>query len=952
MNHLISKRVISLALAVLLLTTAFTSCTSTAKPKAVKETPLVKDSAILEGKYENGMSYLIRQNKEPENRIYLRLVVNTGSVNEDDDQKGIAHFVEHMAFNGTKHFEKRKLKDYFELIGMKYGPGINAETTMEETVYKIEIPADNPEYIDTALTILNDWACSLTFDHEEIDKERGVIIEELRSKSGINGRIEKALVKFLLKGSKFEDRITGGDPEIIKNISYDRIVDYYKKWYRPELMTVVVTGDFDTEEMSAKVKEVMSTVPASDKQITRSENPVPVHKEKEILYFKDIEQPYTLAYIASDEEDFELTNTEEAVRRNLSKNIGITILKQRIAETSQKANSPWLDSGCMSFNFVNFARQYAIAFVPQDGMFKEGFINILNEYNRICKFGVTQTELDRIKEAYIAEQEKILQEKDTIDSVSRANSLVSYAITEAAVEILSEEYSLELLQKTLPLITTEEVTESLKKLIPDNGTMCIVIANENSQIPSEEEIMELWKSYTFSEDIQAYVDDVDDSPLMEKPSKKAAIVSQEHIDDLNTNKYVLENGATIYTRQSDYDKNKIILEAISFGGQNVLDDNEILNSFYAGFYVSNCGAGKFNRTQFLKKIQSKQIGLSFGIDFTTEQISGNSTPADFESLLQVLCLYFNEPQFSDDAWANVMAQAKAQADSHGTKPEDAFNDKIREVIYKNDIRYSAIVPEILPLFNKEVTEKVYCGRFSNSADWSFIFTGDFNEEELIDLCCYYLGSIPGDASKKETAVYPEYYFPSGTPVETVTKGITNKGTVFIAFGGELPEAKDINETYYDSTMFFQLRNYLNLKLHDTIREGKSGTYGVGVSSNLDGINPRFYELQIFFECAPEREEELCNEVIKTINELKSNPADMEIIKKIQEQTRRDFEINQRNNYWWKEKIKSTQILNYEPMFTIKDCETLCSWITPQNISDTAKRFLNTDNYVTIYHKPE
>lgn len=950
MNLTFKKRVITLVTAVLL-AAAFTACSSTAQSKAVNGTPIVKDSAIIEGVLDNGMSYFVRQNKEPNNRIFLRLVVKTGAANEDDDQKGIAHFIEHMCFNGTAHFEKSSLTNYFESIGMKFGPEVNAYTNMEETVYMLEIPADKPEFLDNALTILNDWACNVSFDHEEIDKERGVVIEEIRGNSGLNGRLSKALLPFVLKGSKFEDRLTLGDPEIIKNISYDRITDYYKKWYRPELMSVVITGDFNSDEMISLVKDKMSSVPASKKRITRSNYPVPVRTEKDVLFFKDPEQPYTITYLAGNAEDFEISSTEEVIRKNLARNIGTYILNQRLSEITQTADSPWLDAASLSLRYVHFAKQYAIAFAPKEGKFLESFKALVDEYNRICKYGVTQTELDRMKEAYLSQDQEMVSKKDTIDSATRADNIVSYILSEATIDVISEEDMLALDQKLLPQITVEEVAEALNNYLVNNGTMCIVMANVNADIPSEQEIIDLWNSYTSSEEIEAYVDDVDDDPLMEKPSSKAAVVSKEHIDVLDANKYVLENGLTIYTRKSDYEQNQIVMDAISFGGQNILDEKDIPNTVFTPMFVSNSGVSRYTRAQFLKKIQSKQIGLNFAINNTTEELMGNSTIRDLETLLQVINLYITEPSFSDDAWVTVMAQAQTLAASHGTQPEDAFNDKIREVLYRNDLRHLAITPEILPLLSKEGCENVFKSRFSNAADWSFIFTGDFNEDTLIDLCCYYLGTIPGDASKKESATYPEHYFPAGKPVETVNKGLSNKGAVFMAFGGELPKAKDINETYYDMEMLNQLRSYLEMKLHYVIREDKSGTYGVSVSNYTDGQNPRFYEFQIYFGCDPEREDELTGEVLKVINELKSNPAEMETIVKVQEQFRRDFEVNQRNNYWWKEKIKSTQIIKYEPEYTIKECDTLCSWITPENIQATAKKFLNTDNFATVYLKP-
>lgn len=926
-------------------------CSSTAKNAVEKGTPLVTDSAIVEGKLDNGMTYFLRKNAEPQNRIYLRLVVQTGSSNEDDDQKGVAHFIEHMCFNGTESFEKNSLIDYFETIGMSFGPEVNAYTNQDETVYMLEIPSDNEEFLKNAILILHDWASAVTFDQEELDKERGVIVEEDRARGGLNGRIRNSLIPFLLKGSRYADRITIGDMDIIRNISRERVLDYYNKWYRPELMSVIITGDMDVAAVENLVNKAMGSIPASEKKIVRSDYPVVPAEEKSIFTLRDKEQPYTLIYLLAQETDYIPTSTKERLRHNLALNIGLNILNERFQEITISADSPWLDASTIRLPQTNFTRHSGMGVVPKDGMFFEGYKRMVDEYKRICAHGVTSSEVERQKAAIIANSEKNVQKKDTIHSAARAEDLVSYVTTTSSINIVSEEQILAYDNEILPLITVEEITNLLCNYLPENGNLCYILANEATQIPSDEEIMDVWKNYS-GENIEAYVDDADDAPLMERPAAKAAIISKETIAELGTNKYVLENGLTIYTRPSDYEQNKIVLEAVSKGGASLIKPEDYPSAAFAPYFTSISGVGNLTRTQFQKKIASKQVSLSLNINNTTEVVSGSSTIADFETLLQIINLYITQPCFTDEAWNVVMDNANTEAKGHGLQPDDALLDKIWEVVYNKDILHSSVTPEFVAQMNRETSERIYRERFSNAADWNFIFTGDFNEDELIDLCCYYLGTLPGDNSKKEEAVYKPFFFPNGKPVETVKKGIENQGAVFMAFGGTLPAAKDVEETYKDSQMLSLFRNFMDIKLRESIREDKSGTYGVNVFANSDGFPERYYEFQIYFQCEPEREDELKQEVLSVINDIKSKPVEQTYIDKITEQFRREFEVNQRNNYWWKEMIKATQVIKWIPTSLAVECETVPAWITGESLQAMAKKYLNTDNFATIYLVPE
>ena len=929
------------------------SCKSTdVKEKGTKAenagTPLTFDSAVVRGSLENGMDYFVLHNEEPKNRIVLRLVVKAGSCIEEDDQQGVAHFIEHLAFNGTEHFEKSAIVDYFEKIGMNFGADLNAYTSFEETVYKLEIPADDPSMLQQALLILHDWACAVTFPAEEIEKERGVVNEEWRLRQGLQGRISDKQIHFLLKDSMFENRLPIGQMEIVNTISRERILDFYHKWYRPDLMSIIVVGDADTSLLETQIKEIMGAIPKNNSKLSIPEFPIPQQKEKQILRISDPEQKYTLINIF-ERNPTPPRKTEETSRSVLVQEIASSIFDQRLSEITNTVDAPWIAAGVGDTPITNFASFYYLGFIPKDGMFVQAVKTFFDEYDRFMLHGITQSELERFKQYYTTQMELYHTNKDKTPSADLADNLIQYVLL--GKTYLSNDDFYNLYMKLIPQITVEEVNACTKNMIKDRGTQFLILSQDTaSDIPNDDEIMQLWKDYK-SEELIAYTDDVEDSELMERPAKKGKVTSKKEIAELGVNEYILDNGIRIITKKTDFEANTVYMKLTSKGGLFYLDEKDVPSARLSLNYAITSGLNGMSYNQLIKKITSKQVSLNFNIHNTTEAFSGNASWEDTEALLQLVNLMFTKTQFNDEGWQIVRSNAETMAKNHGLQPNDLFQDKIREILYGNSIFWAPFDMALLKKMNPESAEKIYHERFANPADFTYIFVGDFDEEALIDLCCWYFGSLETSANREET-FYKYWDFPKGKPSATVKKGLDNQGQVYMSFGGKLPPSTGLEEGFYEDDIMNQLEALFDIKLREVIREDKSGSYGIGVNGYIDGYPERYYRFIVNFGCEPEREQELADTVIEVIKDVQKNGVSEDYIQKLQETNRRSFEVNKRDNNWWISRLEYELALTYEPLWVSYDVDKRTNWITAEALQAAAKKYLNTDNYVTVFLKPE
>ncbi len=925
-----------------------TGCSTSKVENKSNGNQLVLDSAVKQGKLDNGVTYFIRENGEPKNRIQLRLVVKAGSCMEDEDQKGIAHFVEHMCYNGTENFQKSEIVDYFEKIGMKFGPEVNADTSFEQTVYILEIPADNPEILKTSLLVLHDWACSVTFDPVEFEKERGVIIEEWRQRTqGVNWRVAMKEVGLVLKDSRYEKRLPIGDINVIKNIKLDRVVDFYKKWYLPENMAVVAVGDIKADVLEKAIKEVMGTIPASEKETKVPSFKVPLQTEKSITILRDKELSVTEICIFQQLEESKPVTTIEQIREGFISNIVMSIFNQRCHEKTSLPDAEWLTASSGMIDFTRKNYNLMLDMVPKAGRFKEALKAFIDEYERFLKYGVTKTELERVKKSMLQGLQQSYENKDKHSSINYVNSLVNY-YTLGNI-FTTEEDSLKISTKIINEITAEEILELTKKILADRGTMMLIIAPESADIPSEKEIVDIWKNY--ESEAEAYKDDVVSETFMKKPSNKGKIIEKKALKELGGTQYTFENGVKIITKKTDFKKDSIAIYGGSKGGIYQLKEEEIPSAQISIDYSNLSGRGGITYSQFQKISTTKNLAVSIGMNNTREFFNATANKNNLEESLQLINLMFTKPQFGEDAWKTIYTQYSEIADSYGAKPMQVFSDKINELVMGKNIYSAPFNKDYVKKMDPKIAEKVYRERFANPADFTFIFVGDFDEKELVDLCAYYFGSLKTNDKFDETK-YVYFPFPKESKSIVVNKGIDDKGHIYMAFGDSLPVCDDLDVKFRENEIIHQLASLLNIRLREVIREDKSGSYGVSTNGYIDGWPERYYRVSIEFGCEPARQDELYETVIDTIKEIQKGNISDDLIEKLKETYIRTIETNMRNNYWWLNRFTAEVLFEYEPTWFTKDTGKVAEWITKEALVEAANKYLNTDVVLKAYLKPE
>lgn len=927
-----------------------TACHRVDNASISNDKKLTLPSSLKKGELSNGMTYYLQENAEPKNRIQLRLVVKAGSCLEDDDQKGIAHFIEHLCFNGTKNFAKSAIVDYFEKIGIQFGPEVNAYTGFEETVYSLELPADDPEILRTSLLVLHDWAYNVSFEPEEIEKERGVIIEEWRARTqNIHGRITDKTTSLLLKDSHYAKRLPIGDMDIIKKISRERIMDFYKRWYRPNLMSIVAIGDIKTDVLKTSITEIMGTIPASDEKHELTKYEIPIQKKKTINIMKDKELLANEVYIMQQSEDNNPITTAGQIREQFALNFAAIIMNQRFAEITNKPDAKWLRANVGSIKSTNKNTVYYLSFIPKDGNFTQAFKAFLDEFERFMNFGITETELKRMKQSSLQTLQQDYQNKDHHPSNDYANKVVKHILTGQIY--ISEEDALKISTQIINSITKEEILEKAKMIFKDRGTIMQILSPESFSIPDEKEIMDIWKNYESQSAKQAYVDNLQDDSLMQKPAKKAKITEKKVLKELDATQYNFENGVKIITKKTDFQKDSIEIYAGSKGGTFLLDEKDVASASVSLEYLLSSGIGGKTSSQVQKIANSKNINLNINIGLTQENFCANASSSNIEETLQFINLVFSNPGFTQDGWKTLISRNSQTAENYGNHPFQVYSDEIKRILFGKNEYYAPKSKEWLSKLRPEISERAFKERFENPADFTFVFVGDFNEKNLLDLCAHYLGSLKTNDKFEETK-YIYFPFPKKSQTITVKKGIDKTGYVYICFGGELPKNDNIEENFKENVIISQLASLLNIRLREVIREDKSGSYGVKCQAFIDGWPERFYKCEIEFGCEPEREEELKDSVIETIKDIQGGKFSDDLISKLKETYVRELETSLRSNDWWLNRISSEIIFSCEPLWYTKKCKESADWITKEALSEVANKYLDTEKFVTAYLKPE
>ena len=906
--------------------------------------PLPIDPNVRIDTLENGIVYYIRTNDEPQNRAELRLAIDAGSILETDEQLGLAHFVEHMLFNGTCRFPEDELVSFLERTGMRFGPDINAYTSFDETVYMLQIPTDSTDLVQKAFDVLEDWASCATLSEEEIDKERGVVVEEWRLRDQTaQGRMQDELLEVILHGSRYRDRLPIGTPEIIRNADYETVRAFYQDWYRPELMSVIAVGDFDPDEIEAQIIEHFGHLESPADPPNRQVFDVPVTEETRYAVMSDPEMPYTGVTVYYGKPAEPDVNVED-YRGLLVDRLFSSLLNERFTEISREPDAPYLAAGVLRGSLARPAEYYGLSANVHEDSILVGLEALVTEAERVRRHGFTESELDRQKRETLRAYERAFTERNNTNSASYASEYVSNFLE--AEPIPGIEYEYDLVQQILPTITLDQLNAKAEDLLqPENRAVFVQMPEKEGLTPPTESQLAAVFSATETKEIAPYEDAVSDQPLVENVPSPAAIVAETEHPDVGVQEFVLANGVTVVMKPTDFKDDEVRFTAFSPGGASLVSDEEFFNAQLATTIVTQSGVGPFDRTALEKMLAGKVVSVSPYIGNTQEGVSGTASPEDLETLFQLIHLYFTEPRADPSALAMIQNQYRAYLLNRGADPEAAFQDTLQMALYGQHPRNLIPTVEMVDELSAETAHEIYADRFADAGDFTFIFVGNFEPERLQSLAQVYLGNLPSAGREEDWQdVFPD--LADGVVERTIFKGLGDKSQVSLVFTGDMEYNKE------NRHRLRSLDEVLTILLREELREELGGTYGVSVGASPQDAPEERYTFSIGFSSDPARADELLAAVWTVIERVKTAGPPEEDVEKVKEQQRRGRETDLETNPFWVSVLDFYYSHEDEPLSDVNTYLEMTEELTAEELQQAAQQYLDEDNHVKVVLYPE
>ncbi|QLH54129.1 MAG: putative zinc protease pqqL [Candidatus Kapaibacterium sp.] len=901
------------------------------------------DPKLKVGTLPNGLKYYIRYNKKPEKRAELMLVVNAGAICEDPDQNGLAHFCEHMAFNGTKNFPKQALVDYLESIGVKFGPELNAYTSWDETVYMLQIPTDSLDQFQKGFQVLEDWAHQVSYDPTEIDKERGVVIEEYRLGRGADDRVERKHNKWLYYNSKYEIHDVIGDTNIIRNAKYDVIKRFYQDWYRPDLMAVIAVGDFDVDQVEKIIKEKFTRIPKPKNPRKREYLEIPSHKDIFVSIATDKELSFPRVEINFKGGEIK-EGTYKSYRDNLLTRIYTTMLDYRLNEYLRKENPPFKFIAFSGLNPLGRKNSTFILFAGAIGNEVNRCVEtLLLEAFRAYQHGFTPTEFERAKKEILRKYESLYNEREKNESINYAFEYVRNFLRGEPTPGIEMEY--ELVKQWLPDIKLEEVNALSKKFIKNENAVIAISLPERPDVvvPNADDIKKLFVEIS-NKKIDPYVDIVPTKPLFNRKVTEGKIVQEKELKQLGALELKLDNGATVVLKKTDFKNDEILFNAYSLGGASLVPDNDYINAVYSADVVEESGIGQFNRTELEKYLSDKKVSLSPQISNYQESLSGSASPKDLVTLFELINLYFTEPRIDKEAFNSVKKQIYSNIIDSKNRPEKVFRDSIQCYMWNWHPRRLPLTEADIEQFNMNKMYDIFFERFSNPSDFIFVFVGNFDLDTIKSYVKKYIGSIPSKNVKENWKDDGAVPFKNKIDKQ-FKKGIEKKSYVRLIITGPF------EWNYRERFLTRALNEVLNIRLREVLREEKGGTYGVGAWFQTNPFPKQWYSLNITFGCNPDRVNELTDDAISVLKDVGTNKQKEIYLNKVKEILKRELEVNQKENWFWTNQIYYYYI-NNDPEDSIEMWKKYIEDLTLDDILNTAKKYIKFDNFAKFVLYPE
>ncbi len=904
--------------------------------------PLPFDTRIIKGRLSNGLTYYIRENHLPEKQASFRLIVKAGSILENDNEQGIAHFCEHMAFNGTKHFKKQELVNYLESIGMRFGADLNAYTSFDETVYMLQVPTDSLPLLKKAVLILQDWAHNVTYDPVEVNKERGVVISEWRRGLGASQRIRDKILPILLKDSRYAKRLPIGKIKVLETFTPDVPKKFYHKWYRPQLIGVIAVGDFDAKQIEKMIKENFAGIA----------NPANAPKRK---YYDVPPQDSTLFAIATDPEassaqvsiEYKMkADTQKTVgdyRDMIIDNLATQMLSARLNEYTQKKNPPFIAGGVYKSRLVLPTEIFGFSAMCGPGQLIPAFKTLLIEAKRIREYGFTPTELARYKQGYLRNMEKAFAERNK----TRSSNLVSeyqrnFLYCEPVPGIENE---FELTKALLPTITVKDVNHAVQSWLRIKDRVIEVTGPQKKgvTIPTQDTLLAIIKEVK-SMHVTPYVDKLAAHNLISEPIKAGKIVKEIKHPKIGVTEWILSNGVHVILKPTTFKNDEISFRAVSPGGYSLADNQSLLSAKMAAAIERESGVGPFSSLQLQKLLTGKIVRVTPYINEITEGLRGASTKKDLKTMFQLIYLQFTQPRFDSTAFLAYKSKVARYLQNLSQNPGFVYSDSVQSALTQHNPRYRSLTVDMLRQVDLKTAEHFYKERFADASDFTFIFVGSFTPDTLKPLIETYLGALPSK-NRKETWRDVTYSLPKTVINRTLHKGMEPKSIQTVIFFGPFKwTLPNVIKGHF-------VTEVLNIKLREQLRENKSGTYAPSVRDHFSHYPRQRYQIQIRYTCSPKRVDELNAVLFQQVDSLRNFGTTEKYLKKIKEMDLHEYKDSMEENPYWLKRLQFA-VLNDIPLEHILQIDDLIRAVTLNDVHAWAKKLLNTKHYLRYVLLPE
>jgi len=906
------------------------------------------DPKVRTGKLDNGLTYYIRHNELPKGRADFYIAQKVGSILEEDNQRGLAHFLEHMAFNGTKNFPNKELLHYLESNGVKFGENINAGTGFDETIYFLSnVPVSREGIVDSALLVLHDWSSFITLNNEEIDKERGVIHEEWRSRSDANLRVWEQLFPKIYAGSQYAYRFPIGTMEVVDNFKYQELKDYYHKWYRPDLQGIIIVGDIDVDKVETKIKQLFADIPTPIDPAERIYYEVADNEEPIVAFATDPEMPYTsvaLFYKHDPALPNEYKNTPEYFVYQFISDIAAAMINQRLEEVIQKPNPPfnYANEGDGEFFVAKTKDAWTCFVVTKEGGVEEALNAIIIENERAKKFGFTESEYQRAKADFLKKIESRYDNRETQKNETYSEEYVRLFIDADPSPGIEMEYML--YSQIAPMIPVTAVNQFIAEIISEDNLVITVTGPQKEGLvyPSEESILQIIQNAK-KMPITAYVDTVSDEPLITKEPKAGSVKSEKKIPEFEATEWILSNGVKVILKPTKFKDDEVLMEGFSWGGTSTLNvaDAPTIRALDDLYTIG--GVGNFSAVDLPKVLAGKKVSVTPSLGRLTDRITGSCSPKDMEAMLQLTYLYFTQPRTDNDAYQSFYTRQKTMLEAQEAHPLMTFQDSISAVVYNNFPTKMRMKASDMDKVNYEKAMKIYQDKFSSIENFTFTFIGNFDIETIRPYIQKYLASIPAGKQKKSWKDDGLRISKNNTVCRYDKKMEVPATTIMLLYSGEIKHSLE------NQVMLSAMADILNIVYTEKIREDESGTYGVGVRGQLAKYPTETFIFQIFFQTNPDVYEKLIGIAKNEVEDLAISGPREKDVSKVKENLLKKYAENLEENQYWQEMYSQYALYGIDE---IKEYTAIVNKMSVESIQKFAKQFLSNASQKEIVQNPK